>query len=104
MLAGGGKKYGIPHIEDTCRKCLGLNQEATVRIFLDTYGEDFPYVAYKQEMRELFFGPYYEQSLTVKKGGRELLATLKESHIPVALATSTAPGERLKRAEGRGHS
>ena len=64
------KKYGIPHIEDTCRKCLGLNQEATVRIFLDTYGEDFPYAAYKQEMRELFFGPYYEQSLTVKKGGR----------------------------------
>ena len=47
------KKYGIPHIEDTCRKCLGLNQEATVRIFLDTYGEDFPYAAYKQEMREL---------------------------------------------------
>ena len=41
------KKYGIPHIEDTCRKCLGLNQEATVRIFLDTYGEEFPYVAYK---------------------------------------------------------
>lgn len=56
------KKYGIPHIEDTCRKCLGLNQEATVRIFLDTYGEDFPYAAYKQESGSLFFGPYYDRA------------------------------------------
>lgn len=84
------EKYGIPQIEETCRRCLGLNQEATVRIFLDTYGADFPYAAYKQEMRELFFGPYYEQSLMVKKGGRELLAALKAAKIPVALATSTA--------------
>lgn len=96
------KKYGIPHIEDTCRKCLGLNQEATVRIFLDTYGEDFPYAAYKQEMRELFFGPYYEQSLTVKKGGRELLAALKNAHIPVALATSTAQASVLKELKDAG--
>lgn len=64
--------------------------------------EEFPYVAYKQEMRALFFGPYYEQSLTVKKGGRELLAALKNAHIPVALATSTAQASVLKELKDAG--
>ena len=75
-----------------------------MRIFLDTYGEDFPYVAYKQEMRELFFGPYYEQSLTVRKRRPGAACRFKGVTYSGCAGDFDSAGERLKRAEGRGHS
>ena len=83
------KKYGIPHIEDTCRKCLGLNQEATVRIFLDTYGEDFPYDIYAKESSAIYHSRYDGGRLPMKPGVVELLTFLKEDGKKIALASST---------------
>ena len=81
--------HDIPDIEKTLRNCLGVNPTATRQIFLERYGADFPYDQYKAEMRDLFFGPYYEKCLTLKKGVREILTALQERRIPVALATSS---------------
>lgn len=82
-------RHHIAHIEDVCKECMGMNQEATVERFLARYGQDFPYHKLKEEMRELFFGPFYGEHLPVKAGAEELLTELRRRGIPVALATST---------------
>lgn len=43
------KKYGIPHIEDTCRKCLGAESGGDGAYFSGYLWGGFPYAAYKQE-------------------------------------------------------
>lgn len=90
------KRHGIPAVEQTLRKCLGVNAQTARQIFLDTYGAEFPYDEYKEEMKELFFGTYYEKVLTLKKGVRELLTVLQEQKIPTALATSSPKASVLK--------
>ena len=46
-------KYQIPDIEKAVLSCTGTTMKRTREIMLEIYGEDFPYAAYKQEMREL---------------------------------------------------
>ena len=48
------EKYGVADIEETCRACLGINATVTKEIFLERYGQDFPYDKYKKEMSDLF--------------------------------------------------
>lgn len=95
-------KYGIPDIEAACTECLGLNQEATVEKFLERYGRDFPYGKYKEEMRDLFFGPMYGEHLPVKLGAKELLEALQENRISTALATSTRTEPVMKELKDAG--
>ena len=33
------RRYGIQNIENTCYRCLGVNEKAVVQIFKATYGE-----------------------------------------------------------------
>ena len=82
-------KHGIKDIIETCNLCLGGNQAATIEIFKERYGEDFPYDLYKAEMRELFFGPFYGDFIPLKEGVKELLSALKDAKIPMAVASST---------------
>lgn len=83
------KKYGIANIEDTARKCLGINAVVTKEIFLETYGRDFPYDEYKKEMSALFHRRYDEGRLPLKAGIRELLQYLKEEGYKIGIASST---------------
>lgn len=83
------KKYGIANIEDTARKCLGINAVVTKEIFLETYGRDFPYDEYKKEMSALFHRRYDEGRLPLKSGIRELLQYLKEEGYKIGIASST---------------
>lgn len=82
-------KYRIKDIETACRECLGLNREATKTIFLERYGKDFPYDAYKNEMSALFHERYKDGRLPMKPGVEELLQYLKEQKKGIALASST---------------
>lgn len=83
------KKYGIANIEDTARKCLGINAVVTKEIFLETYGRDFPYDEYKKEMSALFHRRYDEGRLPLKAGIRVLLQYLKEEGYKIGIASST---------------
>lgn len=96
------KRHGIPAVEQTLRKCLGVNAQTARQIFLDTYGSDFPYDEHKEEMKELFFGAYYEKVLILKKGVTELLTALQERGIPVALATSSPEASVQKELKDAG--
>ena len=82
-------RYGIADVEMMCQKCLGLNRVATKEVFLEHYGQDFPYDTYKQEMSDLYHKRAREGALVMKPGVVELLTFLKERNIKIALASST---------------
>ena len=83
------EKYGIPDIEETCRICLGINAAVTKEIFLERYGQEFPYDRYKKEMSDLFHASAADGKLPQKPGIRELLEYLRRNQIKTAVASST---------------
>jgi len=82
-------KYSIVDVETVCRECLGTNKEASRRKFLEYYGENFPYDAYKSEMSALYHERYSGGRLPMKPGIKELLIFLRENGKHTALASST---------------
>lgn len=48
------EKYGFPDLEIPYMKCIGVNAPTCRQIFLDYYGEDFPYDEYCDERRQNF--------------------------------------------------
>lgn len=96
------EKYGFSNVEKVCRKCLGTNAEATRKIFLDFYGEDFPYDKYKKEMSSLFHQYAAGGKLPKKTGVTEILEYLKENDIKTGLATSTRKDVVLKELDEGG--
>lgn len=83
------EKYAIPDIEAACYECLGVNSVETKEKFLNRYGQDFPYDAYKDEMSKIYHDNYDGGRLPIKMGVTELLQYLKETGVKVALASST---------------
>ena len=43
------RRYGIQNIENTCYRCLGVNEKAVVQIFKATYGETFDFEFYSEK-------------------------------------------------------
>ena len=82
-------KYGIKGIEEVLPRCLGVNAQATRKIFREYYGQDFPYDTYKKEASALFHSRYGNGKLPLKPGVKELLSYLKENGYLVGLASST---------------
>ena len=83
------EKYGFPNLKEPYMKCIGVNAAACRRIFLDYYGEDFPYDRYCDERRRNFREKYSRESLPLKPGVTELLETLKAKGYRIAIASST---------------
>ncbi len=83
------KKHGIEDIEETCRRCIGINRQATRETFCARYGADFDYDRYRNETTELFFKSLESGILPIKTGVRELLTFLFDKNIPAAIASST---------------
>lgn len=84
-----GERHGIPDIEKVYPRCIGVNAVYSKKIFLDYYGEDFPYDSYRQEVFDSFHEKYNYGKLPTKTGIRELLQFLKERGWRVGLASST---------------
>ena len=84
-----GKKYNIKDVEEACYKCIGVTSEASARIMLDFYGEDFPLEKFRDEVYELF-KKSFEEKLPVKMGVAELLEFLKDREVRIAIASSTS--------------
>ena len=96
------EKYGFDDVETVCRQCLGTNAAATRQIFLDAYGEDFPYDDYKKEMSALYHMEAAGGNLPVKPGVREILEYLNREKIKTGLATSTREAVVRKELEEAG--
>lgn len=82
-------KYGIPNIRETIYKCIGINAEATAKIFKDTYGDAYNYEYYRSIVRAMFQERYGNGKLPTKPGIRRLLGYLKKMGVKIAVASST---------------
>ena len=49
VMPAWAEKYGFHDVDTPYFKSIGTNKDATRKIFLDFYGEDFPYDEYKKE-------------------------------------------------------
>ena len=52
------EKYGFCDVDTPYFKSIGTNKDATRKIFLDFYGEDFPYDEYKKEQSQNYHSRY----------------------------------------------
>lgn len=83
------KKYGFENVEIPYMKCVGVNSKMSRQIFMDYYGEDFPYDKYCKERSDHYHREYDNGKLPMKKGVAELLTALKENKYKMAIASST---------------
>ncbi len=82
-------KLGLENIEELYMKTVGVNVNKTRELFLEQYGEDFPFDRLRDELFEEYHRRYDGGRLPVKKGVRELLDALKEDGWRMAMASST---------------
>ena len=82
-------RHGFRDIEIPYRKCIGVNARRTKEIMLEFYGPDFPYDEYAKEASVSYHARYDGGRLPMKPGVRELLETLRDKGLFVALASST---------------
>ena len=82
-------RHGFHDIEIPYRKCIGVNARRTKEIMLEFYGPDFPYDEYAKEASVSYHARYDGGRLPMKPGVRELLETLRDKGLFVALASST---------------
>lgn len=83
------RKYGFKNLDEPYMKCIGVNAGASRQIFLDYYGEDFPYDKYEEERSRHFQETYSCGRMPLKSGIRELLAELRKKEVRIAIASST---------------
>lgn len=83
------EKYGFCDVDTPYFKSIGTNKDATRKIFLDFYGEDFPYDEYKKEQSQNYHSRYDGGRLPLKTGVFELLEYLKSIGCFTAVASST---------------
>lgn len=82
-------KYGFKDLEIPYAKCIGVNSSMTRRIFLEFYGEDFPYDKYCKEQSINYHRRYEHGNLPLKPGVLELLTYLRQENFLIAIASST---------------
>ena len=83
------EKYHFADLDEVYIKCIGVNSKITRGIFLEHYGEDFPYDAYKAEQSGNYHARYDGGRLPMKPGIKELLTALREDGYKTAIASST---------------
>ena len=83
------KENGMSGMDELIIKCIGINDNATKKLFLEAYGEGCPYDEYKKVISQKYHELYDGGRLPMKPGVKELLGFLKENDIKTALASST---------------
>ena len=80
-------EYGLTRdsIYETYARCIGTTEEVTIGIFRDRYGDDFPYMEYRDKVWARLDG----MVMPLKPGVRELLTWLREHKVQTALASSS---------------
>ena len=73
-------------IEQVCVSCIGANGRKTKEIFLERYGEDFPFDEYYKKVKDFV----RSRPIPLKSFAKEILSTLKSLGVPLALASSTS--------------
>lgn len=85
-----GEEMGYPQAEKMMSKAMGVRSDMTQRIFLEHFGQDFPFDIFVKKSKKLTDSFIEKNGVPVKEGLFELLRYLRSAHIPAAVATSTS--------------
>lgn len=99
------EKWGLDHIEEVFRKCIGTNKEQTRGIVESAYAARFGEGIADRLLAEssvLFHARYDDGKLPVKPGAEELLFFFKDQGIRIGLASSTRRQSVIKELEAAG--
>lgn len=96
-----GKRMGYGDLGEDIYQTMGLNVVRREAYFKGKYGEDFPFAEFLEDYRREYYEYVSEHGIDAKAGLYELLETLKNLKIPMAVATSTAKTSAMKNLEAK---
>ena len=94
-------EWSLPGIGEVFIRCVGTNKRRTEEIFLAAYPA-LDFHAFDDEVRRRFLARYDRGRLPVKPGAEQILRTLREKGVPLALASSTESGVVRRELEEAG--
>lgn len=80
---------GISGIEETARRCIGLNENDTRALVQEALGREFPYEAFRRQVSDWFWQQIKSHGLPVKEGVKKLLPYLQHAGYKIGLASSS---------------
>ena len=95
------EERGLP-FQNLLPLTMGRNTAVTRRIYLEHYGEDYPFDEIREEIVRRWADYLRENPVPVKPGLFPLLDWLRERGIPRAVATSTSRESALPKLEKAG--
>lgn len=81
--------YGIQDIVPYCMDCLGATAVRCKELFFERFGDGLPYDEMRVRRKQIIRERFAKNEIDIKPGVEEMLKTLKEKGIKVALASST---------------
>lgn len=94
--------YGYEVNEEIFKRTIGANLERTREIYLEYFGEKFPFDAIRNERFKISENLIKQNGVPIKDGLYELLDYLKKVDIKLAVATSTSRQRALNLLEMAG--
>ena len=92
-----GEKYGFSNIREYGISVIGKNKKATIDEFARVYGE--PGDRYERELREIYNGLAAEGKVPLKPHTIELLSSMKNAGMKIAIASSSTREEVTSQME-----
>lgn len=90
-----------PNIEVYLR-CIGTNSEKTREILTEGYGQDFPFKKFNLVWSEKYKTAITDHPIPMKSGVIDLLDYLQQSHMKMAVATSTKYETAVEKLQSTG--
>jgi HAD superfamily hydrolase (TIGR01509 family) len=87
---------------ETVLRTIGVDAKTTREIFRETYGEDFPYDAVREELSRLIRRHEETWGIPLKRGLLVMLDKLERLGIPFGVATSTRRESAMGKLETAG--
>lgn len=88
--------YNYEIEKDLFEKTIGTNLNKTKEIYMDHFGEAFPFDSIKEERVKLSDEMIQTNGVPIKKGLNELIQYLSQQKVTMAVATSTSRTRALK--------
>jgi len=82
-----GKRMGYADLGEDIYHTMGLNVVRREEYFMGKYGKEFPFQEFLRDYRKEYYEYVNVHGIDAKPGLYELLETLKQLGIPMAVAT-----------------
>lgn len=84
-----GRKHRYNFEDSFFDRVIGLDLSATIKVFEDVFGSDFPYEVLKKDKNKMMIKEIKDSGIPIKKGLIEAIKFLKKNDILIAVASSS---------------